>query len=225
MISEPWLKASNAYEMLRFLCCHWNFGKESEARTVRRKQIRFFLALVYERWLVSLAIDEETRREAREFLKWLGYGETNIYTVPDFSEKCRKIEDRHVLWMAVCSNVENTARVIFDEFMDGRRLYKEFFVGVKKEDDASRLRDVIHDPYMFLVGFPLADLRWLSKDVCNMVQAIDASGNYGDLPVLADALEEAGCENVDFLEHLRGPCPHIKGCWAIESLKMNMGGG
>jgi hypothetical protein len=36
------------------------------------------------------------------------------------------------------------------------------------------------------------------------------------LAVLADALEEAGCDNADILTHLRGPGPHVRGCWAVD---------
>ena len=36
------------------------------------------------------------------------------------------------------------------------------------------------------------------------------------LAVLADALEEAGCENEDILQHLRGPGPHVRGCWVVD---------
>lgn len=35
------------------------------------------------------------------------------------------------------------------------------------------------------------------------------------LAVLADALEEAGCDNADLLSHLHSPGPHVKGCWAL----------
>jgi hypothetical protein len=38
------------------------------------------------------------------------------------------------------------------------------------------------------------------------------------LAVLADALEEVGCENADLLGHLRGPGPHVRGCWALDLL-------
>jgi hypothetical protein len=38
------------------------------------------------------------------------------------------------------------------------------------------------------------------------------------LAVLADALEEAGCDNPIILEHLRGPGPHVPGCWLIDLL-------
>jgi hypothetical protein len=36
--------------------------------------------------------------------------------------------------------------------------------------------------------------------------------------VLADALEGAGCDNPDLLGHLRGPGPHVRGCWALDLL-------
>jgi hypothetical protein len=34
--------------------------------------------------------------------------------------------------------------------------------------------------------------------------------------ILADALKEAGCDNTDILTHLRGPGPHVRGCWAVD---------
>ena len=38
------------------------------------------------------------------------------------------------------------------------------------------------------------------------------------LAVLADALDEAGCTDADVLNHLRGPGPHVRGCWAVDLL-------
>jgi hypothetical protein len=38
------------------------------------------------------------------------------------------------------------------------------------------------------------------------------------LAVLADALEDAGCDRADILGHLRGPGPHVRGCWAVDLL-------
>jgi hypothetical protein len=38
----------------------------------------------------------------------------------------------------------------------------------------------------------------------------------GLLSVLADALEEAGCDNADILSHCRGPGPHVRGCWVVD---------
>jgi hypothetical protein len=38
------------------------------------------------------------------------------------------------------------------------------------------------------------------------------------LAVLTDALEEVGCDNSDILTHLRGPGPHVRGCWVVDLL-------
>jgi hypothetical protein len=40
----------------------------------------------------------------------------------------------------------------------------------------------------------------------------------GRLAVLADALEDAGCADAELLGHLRGPGPHVRGCWAVDLL-------
>jgi hypothetical protein len=36
------------------------------------------------------------------------------------------------------------------------------------------------------------------------------------LAILADALEDAGCTDNAILDHLRGPGPHVRGCWAVD---------
>jgi hypothetical protein len=33
---------------------------------------------------------------------------------------------------------------------------------------------------------------------------------------LADGLEDAGCTDAELLGHLRGPGPHVRGCWAVD---------
>jgi hypothetical protein len=36
------------------------------------------------------------------------------------------------------------------------------------------------------------------------------------LAILADALEDAGCTRAEVVEHLRGPGPHVRGCWVVD---------
>jgi hypothetical protein len=40
--------------------------------------------------------------------------------------------------------------------------------------------------------------------------------NLVRLTLLADTLEDAGCADADLLGHLRGPGPHVRGCWAVD---------
>jgi hypothetical protein len=60
-------------------------------------------------------------------------------------------------------------------------------------------------------------LGWNGGVVPSIARAIQA-GNFEELPVLADALEEAGCTDAGLLAHLRDPGPHFPGCWALGAL-------
>jgi hypothetical protein len=52
--------------------------------------------------------------------------------------------------------------------------------------------------------------------VLGLVQEIYAGGHFDRLPLVADALEDAGCTNAELLGHLRGPGVHVRGCWALD---------
>lgn len=39
------------------------------------------------------------------------------------------------------------------------------------------------------------------------------SRDFGAMPILADVLQEAGCDSEDMLSHCRGAGPHARGCW------------
>lgn len=51
-----------------------------------------------------------------------------------------------------------------------------------------------------------------------LARAIYDERAFERMPILADALEDAGCHNPDILEHCRGPGPHVRGCWVVDIL-------
>jgi hypothetical protein len=57
---------------------------------------------------------------------------------------------------------------------------------------------------------------WQDSTPLHVAQSIYQDRRFADLPVLADALEEAGCMDADLLTHLREPGPHARGCWALD---------
>ena len=61
-------------------------------------------------------------------------------------------------------------------------------------------------------------LTWHDGLLVSMARRMYDSRDFADMPVLADALEEAGCANADILEHLRGPGSHVRGCWVVDAL-------
>jgi hypothetical protein len=60
--------------------------------------------------------------------------------------------------------------------------------------------------------------RTASGAVAGLAAAIYQERAFDRLPVLADALEEAGCTDAQLLGHLRGPGPHARGCWVLDQL-------
>jgi hypothetical protein len=61
-------------------------------------------------------------------------------------------------------------------------------------------------------------LAWNAGTVLKLAQAIYDDRRFEDLPILADALVDAGCHDADILAHCRGPGPHVKGCWVVDLL-------
>ena len=40
--------------------------------------------------------------------------------------------------------------------------------------------------------------------------------DFGLMPILGDALQDAGCEHADILDHCRSAGPHVRGCWVVD---------
>ncbi|HEY2909901.1 MAG TPA: hypothetical protein VGI99_06625 [Gemmataceae bacterium] len=59
---------------------------------------------------------------------------------------------------------------------------------------------------------------WRDRNVLSIAQNLDDGRDFSSLPLLADALQDAGCTDPYILEHCRQPRGHIRGCWVIESL-------
>lgn len=59
-------------------------------------------------------------------------------------------------------------------------------------------------------------LAWCDKTVPKLARAIYEERAFDRLPILADALEEAGCADADILDHCRQPGEHVRGCWVID---------
>jgi cell wall assembly regulator SMI1 len=61
-------------------------------------------------------------------------------------------------------------------------------------------------------------LAWQGGTVARLAQSIAAERAFEHLPILGDALEEAGCTDTDILAHCRGSTEHLAGCWLVNSL-------
>ena len=58
----------------------------------------------------------------------------------------------------------------------------------------------------------------LSSNLIALTQGIYADRRFEAIPVLADALEEAGCYDAEIMNHCRELRPHSRGCWVVDLL-------
>jgi hypothetical protein len=57
---------------------------------------------------------------------------------------------------------------------------------------------------------------WLTSTVTALATGIYAERAFDRMPILADALQDAGCDNEDVLNHCRQPGAHARGCWVVD---------
>jgi hypothetical protein len=93
---------------------------------------------------------------------------------------------------------------------DGKRKEQE------KQVHSDLIRDIFGNPFRTLPPVEPGWLAWKDRTVPQLAQAIFDARRFQDLPVLADALEEAGCTATDLLAHCREPGEHVRGCWVID---------
>ena len=129
------------------------------------------------------------------------------------------------------SNYYNDIETAYDNVNDIAR-YCAMDVGLSQDSaDAARLaRDneritqskLLRDIFGPFAEKPIIEPSWLSWGdgaVKKIAQKIYDDRTFNDeMPILADALEDAGCANKEILGHCRGPGPHVRGCWVLDLL-------
>jgi len=60
--------------------------------------------------------------------------------------------------------------------------------------------------------------EWRTEAVVGLARGIVEDSAFERMPILADALEEAGCTDLNLLAHCRNPITHEGGCWALETI-------
>jgi hypothetical protein len=84
-------------------------------------------------------------------------------------------------------------------------------VSNRQNRQASLVRDVFN-PFRPVAINP----AWRISNVMALAQSIYDERAFERLPILADALEDAGCDNQDILQHCRSGGEHVRGCWVVD---------
>jgi hypothetical protein len=75
-------------------------------------------------------------------------------------------------------------------------------------------RDLVPNPFLPLAWKP----DWLTSTVRDIAAHVYESREFSALPILADALQDAGCDDEQILTHCRGNRAHARGCWVLDAI-------
>ena len=86
-----------------------------------------------------------------------------------------------------------------------------------EEAERRAQKELIHDIFgpLPLRTVPF-DSAWRTSTVLALATGIYQDRAFERLPFLADALQDAGCDNEDVLTHCRSDGPHFRGCWVVD---------
>jgi len=220
MTEAEWLASTELKQMLRFVR-----GKASDRR------LRLFACACCRR--VWPQIPERRSREAVEISERFADGKASLEELERaFSAAYHATHTRRVSGCLGTWHALDAARLAAHPEMRGladgtasaavmARANGEgdFWSEVARQEacQCGLLREVIGNPF-HSVGVHPSWLRGHNRFISNLAEVIYEERGFDRLPILADALEDAGCDNVDILSHLRGPGPHVRGCWVIDLL-------
>jgi hypothetical protein len=91
---------------------------------------------------------------------------------------------------------------------------KEQAIRLELEVQSALFRDIFGNPFCPVTLNP----SWLTSTVVSLANGIYAEKAFDRMPILADALQDAECDNEDILNHCRQPGEHVRGCFVVDSL-------
>jgi hypothetical protein len=230
MTEDDWITATEPHEMLLFLR---SGGKGSD-----RKLRLFAVACCRRIW--SLLKDERSRRAVEvaeefadgaartEYLTDAYYAANVALLATDSTDQCYHAAASlacHVAYalpLHGCYCTSDAARATADTVADATEnaiAYKAAR-GEELAIQSHILRDIVGNPFRPPPSITKGILLWNGGLIVRMAQAIceDRDFTQESMGVMADGLEEAGVDDASLLEHLRGPGPHCRGCFAIDML-------
>lgn len=84
----------------------------------------------------------------------------------------------------------------------------------EKAHQCALLRELFANPFQRIS----IKKSWLTSNVVDLANAIYSERAFDRMPILSDALMDAGCDSVEIIAHCRSERPHVRGCWVVDML-------
>jgi hypothetical protein len=216
MTEAEWLSCTDPEVMLKLLRGRASDRKVRLFAVACLRRIRHLLDHPDSIWSLEVAercaegtATREELRTAAELAMWAG---------DDAS--WHSMQDAVADWAAAEACKDLPPAAAMGVLSEVRRVYAEDDVqrGVEVRAQCDLRRDIFGNPFRPPPTITPSVLAWNDGIVPRLAAGIYESREFTQesVGVLADALEEAGVTDVAVLEHLRGPGPHVRGCWVVD---------
>jgi len=116
--------------------------------------------------------------------------------------------------------------VMSRRFIPGWNPHRDSETGKRSENTEREVQELmrfqsglLRDLFGPLAFRPITiDPRWLTSTVIDLAQAIYDEHAFERMPILADALMDAGCDSEEIIAHCRSDGPHVRGCHVVDLL-------
>lgn len=216
MEPDEWFTLENSSAMLHFL-----MKRKRRAPPSRRKIILFAAAIGHHiccylndpQAIRSLELAEELA-DGRAWCAECDALKQSLDTNMAYSAVART-----VLCMGELTRIEELAEEAFRA--EGIAWDRLFNLDPEDRPDSpgALLRELFGNP--FKVGSPHSPPAikpsWRTGTAVTLARTVYESRDFSAMPILADALQDAGCDNEDVLAHCRDPkATHVRGCWVVD---------
>jgi hypothetical protein len=236
MTEAEWLTATDPTPMLEFLK-----GKASD-RKLRlfsvascRRVGHLFVDPVFHRAVnvgevyADGGTSDEERQAAMEVAeavfagRWMGVLHSEAIQTNVFSEMEAASAAIHAVYPQD-DLVGSDAELPYLTWLPVSAIRNELRGGIRDNEQAAmkeRAENAVHGLLLHdIMGNPFrpvsAAAAWLTPTALSFARRMYDSRDFSPMPILADALQDAGCANDDVLGHCRGEGPHVRGCWVVD---------
>jgi hypothetical protein len=236
MTEAEWLACDDPAEMLRFIK-----GRRAMRKRVKQRKQRLFAVACCRR--LRPLLDDERSRRGIEVVEAFADGQATIEELRMTEAEATAIwsksaaSDEEFAYMQLCAHMqlcadevtglsvstwaigaafEQRKRETNESFepRDGRRRRRRGGWPTEERAHCALIRDIFGNPFRPVAFAP----SWRTTDAVGLARAVYDSRDFAAMPILADALEDAGCDSEAILAHCRGDGPHARGCWVVDSL-------
>jgi hypothetical protein len=208
MTEEEWLSNAQLYKMFQLL-----------GRAVTRRKMRLLACACCRRFEARLTDTDlaalslvERYVDGNAWKGELPTGLSRFHQTGSLAQAVHLTSHKHASNASLRTAINRASLFVA---RTSRAEYDGEAVDVEQTAQRDLLRDIFGNPFRTVA----CDPAWLTSDVVALARGIYDDRAFDRMPILADALQDAGCANDEVLNHCRDANQiHVRGCWVVDLL-------